>query len=146
MKKYSESIDNTDFIWHYHDIKKGWRWRDLKRFRWQNNGTVPYFITDVNVAGWEDSNNVTNILFAAPRSYVKYKHFANSVFDVWKANKNDFENATNGLFQPSNRRFIRDYLEYRETMENQPNLSHVDWNNKQINKALFAGSPTNMVK
>eukprot|EP01083_Nonionella_stella_P177176 622026_1 len=147
MRKYSQSIDDTDLIWHSHDVKvkrtlqHNYRWRD---------GTVPYFFTDADMS-WRGNKYPENVLLGVSRNYMKYRCFGDTVYDQWKAQKNNgsadmYKRRNNILSNGQNLARIRDYMDYRETIENETLLELLNWDKKRINKALFAGGDAGTVR
>ena len=143
MNKYSKSIDNTDFIWHYHDVKT--RKYVFKSHIWKNNGTIPYFWTDADII-WNDNDDITQILFGVSRNYMKYRYFSDNVYDEWKKTKNH-KYKKGSLLNKSNYARIRDYLEYKDYLtEHTQNMSMFNWSNKPYNRALFVGGESGTIR
>eukprot|EP01084_Bolivina_argentea_P143685 252261_1 len=145
MQKYSKSIDNTDFIWHYHDVKV--RSRFFKPYKWQNNGTIPMFFTDADVV-WQDTNEIANILFGVSRNYMKYRNFGDTAYSDWKIHKDQLlkwhknnrrGNIKNSLLGYPSFLRVEDYFDYKDTIANEQYTNLFNWTNKPMNKALFVG-------
>ena len=118
---------NTDFIFYYHDFKRGGGKME-ERYNWRFDDRIPYFFTDYNLAHLSTDNL---LLLTVPRAYLKYKYFAEKVYE------------NNKYLNQYNYRRIADYFQWMDLLKNLSESSNLDlltWNGKSINRALFRGA------
>merc|ERR1711971_279736 len=122
QRKYAQSLPNTDFVIHFHDFKP----KKLSRYNWNANreGAVPYFFTDYNLA--HSAQNL--LLLTVSRAYLKYRYFA----DKTESNPKVL-NAENYLR-------VADYLKWRAQLNENGTAHRLEWDGKDINKAMFRGA------
>ena len=140
VERYGAAVADTDFVWHFHDVKLG-QTLSARQFLWALNDSIPYFFTDAEVT-WKRNRNAAHILFGASRNFMKYRHFAERAYSDWKRFgqrlRRKGDRLRGSALSFANLQRIGDYLEYKEWLNaNGPGPTR--WDRKGINRALFVG-------